>query len=411
MKQPSGVFDLHSDESLRKGAQTMAVCNACRYCEEFCPVFPAMERRLSFAKGDLTYLANLCHNCGECLYSCQYAPPHEFGINVPRTLAEIRVYSYEEYCWPRFLGAAFRHHGLLTSVGLAGLLSGILFAFTLWSGINPIQSPSEAGDFYSVISHRAMVTLFGTVSLFVMVALTVAIIRFWRDVEPASSNSLRPSAVVHALRDMLTLRHLHADGANCTSAEEVRGPWRRWFHHCTFYGFMLCFASTSVAAFYHSVLGWSAPYGYTSLPVLLGVIGGIGLLIGPTGLFLLRQRRDPELRDSAQSGLDVSFIALLFLTSISGLLLLVLREHAAMGPLLIAHLGIVLALFVTLPYGKFVHGIYRAAALLKSAFEEARESAADVPKREPAIAAPPLVPKPASVSTVSKRVASTAKAD
>ena len=83
-----------SDELLKRGEHVMTVCNACRYCEQFCPVFPAMEQRLTFAKTDLTYLANLCHNCGECLYACQYAPPHEFGINVPRTLAELRIYSY-----------------------------------------------------------------------------------------------------------------------------------------------------------------------------------------------------------------------------------------------------------------------------------------------------------------------------
>jgi citrate/tricarballylate utilization protein len=69
----------------------MAVCNACRYCEQYCPVFQAMEQRLSFATADLTYLANLCHNCGECLYACQYAPPHEFSINVPQALARARV--------------------------------------------------------------------------------------------------------------------------------------------------------------------------------------------------------------------------------------------------------------------------------------------------------------------------------
>jgi citrate/tricarballylate utilization protein len=34
-----------------------------------------------------------------------------------------------------------------------------------------------------------------------------------------------------------------------------------------------------------------------------------------------------------------------------------------MGRLLALHLGAVLALFVTLPYGKFVHGFYRLAAL------------------------------------------------
>src|SRR5262245_27220406 len=78
------------------GAHVLSVCNACRYCEHFCPVFPAIERRVTFARADLAYLANLCHNCGECLYACQYAPPHEFGINVPQTLAALRRRSFEE---------------------------------------------------------------------------------------------------------------------------------------------------------------------------------------------------------------------------------------------------------------------------------------------------------------------------
>src|SRR5216117_2862745 len=92
---------------LPQARRVMMVCNACRYCEAYCPVFRAMENRRSFSKGDLTYLANLCHNCGECLYACQYAPPHEFGINVPKTMSELRVAAYEEYCWPTSLGGAF----------------------------------------------------------------------------------------------------------------------------------------------------------------------------------------------------------------------------------------------------------------------------------------------------------------
>jgi citrate/tricarballylate utilization protein len=172
-----------------------------------------------------------------------------------------------------------------------------------------------------------------------------------------------------ALRDALTLRHLHTSGADCVSTEEERAPWRRWFHHCTFYGFLLCFASTSVAAIYHGVFGWRAPYSYTSLPVVLGTVGGAGLLVGSAGLWILRRRRDPAMGDPAQRGLDESFIALLFMTSLTGLALLALRHQPVMAPLLIVHLGTVLALFLTLPYGKFVHGLYRTAALLKFAGE------------------------------------------
>jgi citrate/tricarballylate utilization protein len=109
------------------------------------------------------------------------------------------------------------------------------------------------------------------------------------------------------------------------------------------------------------------------LPVVLGTLGGLGLVLGPVGLLLQRRQRDPALTDAAQEGLDRSFLALLLAASVTGLLLLALRHYAVMGVLLIVHLGIVLALFVTLPYGKFVHGFYRVAALLK----HAQESGAD----------------------------------
>jgi citrate/tricarballylate utilization protein len=363
---------MSSADLFRHGEHVMTVCNACRYCEQYCPVFPAMEERLAFPRADLTYLANLCHNCGECLYACQYAPPHEFGINVPRTLAEIRLRSYEDYCWPRFLGAAFRRNSLASGFALAAAFGILMFAAAWTLNAEGLSQAAPAGNFYSVVPHAVMVTLFGLVFLFVLSAMGISAVRFWRDVQGGPPEPLTIRSVRDALRDALSLRHLHATGVDCTSAEEVRTPWRRWFHHCTFYGFALCFASTSVAAVYHSVFGWQAPYAYTSLPVVLGTAGGAGLLVGPAGLLAMRRRRDPALGDPLQHGLDDSFIGLLFVTSLTGLLLLVLRDTRLMGALLIVHLAAVLALFVTLPYGKFVHGIYRTAALVKYAGESRR---------------------------------------
>ncbi len=361
----------HADP-IAHGEHVMTVCNACRYCEQDRPVFPAMENRLTFAEADLAYLANLCHNCGECLYACQYAPPHEFGINVPRTLAEIRAHSYAAYCWPSFLSRAFRHHNLPTGLVLAAGLSAVMFAAALIVNEGVFPRPVGPGDFYAVLPHGFMVGLFGAVFLFVVAAIGIGGVRFWRDVQGATPRRVTATDVGRALHDALTLRHLQGGGVDCTSAEEQRAPVRRWFHHCTFYGFLLCFASTSVAAVYHLVFGWQAPYGYGSLPVLLGVAGGAGLIVGPAGLLMLRGRRDPALGDSDQRGMDESFIALLFLTSLTGFLLLALRDHAVMSALLVVHLGVVLALFVTLPYGKFVHGIYRTAALINYAMESRR---------------------------------------
>ena len=92
-------------------------------------------------------------------------------------------------------------------------------------------------------------------------------------------------------------------------------------------------------------------------------------MVGPAGLLAERWKRDSALVDEKRTGMDVAFIAMLFLASLTGMALLLLRNTPAMGPLLALHLGVVFSLFITMPYGKFVHGIYRYVALVRYARE------------------------------------------
>ena len=155
---PDRRLPLQPDKSLTEGDRLLTICNACRYCEGYCAVFPAMERRTGFTEADVRYLANLCHNCAECYYACQYAPPHEFSVNLPKTLAEIRLESYQRYTWPAPFAAAFRRNGLIVSLVVMLSLAAAMFA-TVW-----IPRPRRAGDFYAVVPHEAMVAMFGAVS-------------------------------------------------------------------------------------------------------------------------------------------------------------------------------------------------------------------------------------------------------
>ncbi len=348
-------------------ARQMQICNACRYCEGFCAVFPAMTRRLNFDnKADLNYLANLCHNCGACLHACQYAPPHEFMVNVPQAMAKVRMETYMDFAWPSAMGALYKRNGLTVSMATAfGLALFLVLALisqgTLWH--EPL-----AGNFYAVFPHNTLVVLFGSVFGFSILALLIGVVRFWREITPGQVSGVAVGEAAHYALKLKYLDGGHGEGSN--DEDDKFTLRRRIYHHFTFYGFMLCFAATSVATIYHYVFGWEAPYGYTSLPVILGTVGGIGLLIGPVGLFYLNKRRSPLHGDKAQQPMDRGFIALLFWTSLTGLALLVWRDTSAMALLLAIHLGVVMALFLTMPYGKFAHGFYRCAALLKNSIEK-----------------------------------------
>jgi len=361
-------------ELIDEGRRMASICNACRYCEGYCAVFPALERRLSFAEGDLAYLANLCHNCGSCYYACQYAPPHEFQLNFPKMLAQIRAETYKKYAWPSALARAFERNGLVVSLITAASLALFLLVLTLAIDRSVLFAahPDREGSFYAVIPHAVMAYAFGAIFLFVIFALFIGSTRFWRDTEEEARDFLKPGPFGGAVADALQLKYLGGGGEGCTYPGEKPSNLRSWFHHFTFYGFMLCFAATCVAAVYHYAFGWEAPYPFWSVPVLLGTIGGMGLLIGPAGLLWLKAIRDPALSDATQTGMDVGFIGLLLLVSVTGLMLLASRETAAMGVLLAAHLGAVMALFITLPYGKFVHAVYRFAALVRYHLERKR---------------------------------------
>ena len=349
-----------------EAAREFSICNACRYCESFCAVFPAMTRRLEFGRNEVHYLANLCHNCGACLHACQYAPPHEFAVNLPRALAEVRVHTYAEYAWPRAFGALYQRAGGFVALALAGGLGLFLLLALVQSG--GLIRPANGGNFYAVFPHNLLVSMFGLVFGWAVLALAIGVLRFWRAWDPGSGSA---AATLEAAGNALTLKYLDGgQGEGCNEEDDRFTLARRRYHHLTFYGFMLCFASTSVATLYHYALGLQAPYGFTSIPVLLGVAGGIGLLIGPAGLFILNIRRHPDHGDRAQKAMDHGLIWLLFFTSLTGLALLVWRDTSAMTILLAVHLGVVMALFLTMPYGKFAHGIFRSAALLKWAIEK-----------------------------------------
>ena len=362
--------EITNTQSEQEVARMMQICNACRYCEGFCAVFPAMTRRIEFNPTDVHYLANLCHTCGACLHACQYAPPHEFAVNIPMAMARVRKETYIQFAWPRKFGDLYKTNGLAVALGSSFSIMAFLWLALALNG--QFFGGVLDGNFYAVFPHNTLVAIFGSVFGFAILALAVGLIRFWREISPGVTSG---EAAIEATHDALTLKYLGGGhGEGCNNEDDAFSLWRKRFHHFTFYGFMLCFAATSVATLYHYFLDLHAPYALNSLPVILGTLGGVGLVIGPVGLLYLNLRRDPAHGDQTQRPMDRAFIVLLLLISISGLGLLAFRDTVYMSIWLVIHLGFVMGLFLTMPYGKFAHGLYRAAALLKNAIEKRQKN-------------------------------------
>lgn len=361
---------MRSTDAVDEARRSMEICNACRYCEGFCAVFPAMERQVSFAEADLGYLANLCHNCRGCYYSCQYAPPHPFGVNLPQTLALVRNQSYRDYAWPAAFARMFDRNFTYVAIGLAFGLALVLSLTAVFVAPGTLGRAWHGPNaFYDVIPWWVMASVGAATFLFSLVAMGVAGRRFWQEAGSARPVDLR--AIGRGVHDAFTLKNLGGGGHGCNDLDDRFSTVRRRFHHAVFYGFLACFAATTSAAFEAYFLGVPAPYPVISVPVLFGILGGAGLLVGTSGLIVLKIVADRAPGAETLLGGDFALLVLLWLAGATGLALLAFRATAAMGTLLAIHLGVILTFFLVLPYSKFVHGLYRILALIRNAADGA----------------------------------------
>jgi citrate/tricarballylate utilization protein len=388
------------DSLFAEASRQLTICNACRYCEGYCAVFPALERLPELTPGDVTHLADLCHDCRDCYTACMYAPPHEFAVNVPGALSAVRRHTYDEYL-PRLpwaagaAGAAGRRTGMLA----AGLAAVVLLALlgVLAGGTRGGAPGPAAGSPYRVIAYPALLAAVGLPALWSALVMAGSAARYWRATGGrglALPGAVLPGALLSALRQAASLRNLRGGGAGCSYPTDEPSAARRRLHGLVAWGLAACACSTVAAAISQDIAGDPPPYPVASAPVLLGVVGGAGMVLGCGGLLLLRRAAsaaaaaagadtdsetdsetdtaaDPPREEAALARRGYALLAGLLLLAVTGLLTLVLRDTAAFGPVLAIHLVAVVTCFAIAPYTKFMHVIYRFLALVRDGAESA----------------------------------------
>src|SRR5262245_18230706 len=201
---------------LEETRRQMIVCNACRYCEGFCAVFPAMELRRQFDDGDLIYMANLCFECRACYHACPYTPPHEYAVNVPQVFSALRVETYKEYTGVRILNRMFL--GSPLRVALTGLiLLGAFFALALGiQGSDAVfGTHTGEGAFFKVVPYYAMMLPALGLAIVWAGSLGIGAWRFWRFTDGDMKGLFDVQAFFKATRDAAGLRYLSGGGDGC----------------------------------------------------------------------------------------------------------------------------------------------------------------------------------------------------
>lgn len=345
------------------------VCNSCRYCAGYCPVWPALERRVDLTPADVTHLANLCHDCRDCYLACMYTPPHEFGLNPPAVFAAERARTYQQFIWPS--GRVERMSRPLGAVIATVALAALLVALSILSNGGASGFGKTGGSAYDVIEHWLLLGLVAAPSLSTLVLLVVGAARYWRFTHGSLGGLFAWRSWARALAEAATLRHQSGGDEGCTYPDERPRMSRRVLHQLVVVGYALTVVSTTSAAFEQYMLGIDPPYPYLSVPVLSGTIGGIAQIVGCIGLIRLKRRSDRSQTTAVMLGADYAFLWALIVLNLSGLFVVALRTSPVFGAMLIAHLAAVIVATAVIPYTKFVHWIFRILAIYQNALETA----------------------------------------
>lgn len=358
------------EELIGLGADHLRRCYQCGTCSVVCPrtpldrAFPRKE--MVWAQWGLTDRlaadadAWLCVQCNECIVNCPVdARPGDL-------MAALRNFQIRHYAVPRFMTRVTEGPRQLA---LAFVLPVIFVAALLALALGPGHGHFMPGGrilFTKMIPQVYTEAVSLALSALVIALAAIGARRFWRAIVAAEGPVERRRPFLPSLGAALWDALTHRDFKDCGT------NYRRTFAHmAVFYGFWLLFAATVGAFLYTVVFKWVGLHWHhneLSLPLwdpvkIIGLLGFVALAGGGTWLTVQRLRAREHTGSSTY--FDWFFVALLYLTALTGFALMILRYvHARViaYPAYLVHLVLIYALFAYFPYSKFAHLLYRLLA-------------------------------------------------
>jgi len=365
------------EEFFDRGGENAARCYQCATCSSVCELAPANapfpRRQILWAQWGLKdrLIADpgpwLCYQCNDCSVRC----PRE--VNPGDMMAVARALVVEHLAMPAFLGKLV---GNVKKTWPLLIFGPLLFWIILLGAagahipnIDPALGGLDGRFYYEhFVPHSLIYITYFTATAWVLFAMWTSGRKFWRLL--GTTQERKGSffaALIPALIDIGAGRKF----ALCEGGVAKR----RWGHFLVMWGFVGAAITSGFAVLYlykdtvflsWMHLGYSYPVPLTHWVKWLGNTSALLLVVG--GLLLwLNRRATGDKQVGVTMPFDRFFLWVILTVIGTGVLTEVLR-FIAVPPILacavyVIHLAIVLTLFLTLPYSKFAHILYRTLAM------------------------------------------------
>ena len=344
-----------------RGGGTANRCYQCATCSGVCELAPSdapfpRQQMLWAQWGMLDRLAAdpavwLCHQCNDCTVRCpRDAQPGD-------VLQALRSLIIEQLAFPsvlgRLVGAARTTWPILLGVSIAFWI--VLLGVT---GHLAVPTGLEAGWGYdALVPHVFIYGVFFPVAAWTLVAMWVGARRHWKLMgayHPRDGSFL--ANLVPALGEVAT----HSRFSSCDTAAP-----RKTGHLLLLWGFVGAAVTSGLLIVAMYVQGLEMPLALTHPYKILGNVSAGLLVVG--GAILVGNRIGDGRVAGRSHAFDVFFLGVVALVITTGMVV----ELARLGDapalalwLYIVHLGSVMCLFLTFPYSKFAHMVYRTLAMV-----------------------------------------------
>lgn len=344
------------DELLRRGGGDASRCFQCATCSSVCDLATAEtafpRRQILYAQWGLAdRLAAdpsiwLCHQCNDCTARCpRDAAPGDAmqairsmmieHLGAPRLMA--RLVARARTTWPILLG-----------------LPIAFWALYVWA-VNGLAVPAAPLSYTEVVPTWMIYSVFLPAAAFALWGSVTGARRAWA---AWGEDGRRRGSLVGGLAGVVGDVLSHRRFGRCEAARP-----RKSGHLFLLLGFLGALVTTTLLGVAMDLFGVKTPLPQGHPIKLIGNASAVLLVIGLVLLVANRARSEGAGRTAAFDSFFLTLVAAVILSGVGAELGRMALPAAAAIAIYLVHLGTILTLFLTFPFSKFAHALYRTLAL------------------------------------------------